>query len=39
MALLKPIKDAALAFDVDVDEALEDYVEACVSMWKKAPVR
>ena len=30
MALLKPIKDAALAFDVDVDEALEDYVEACV---------
>ena len=24
MALLKPIKDAALAFDVDVDEALED---------------
>jgi condensin-2 complex subunit H2 len=30
MKLLKPIKDAALAFDVDVDEALEDYVEACV---------
>ena len=35
MALLKPIKDAALAFDVDVDEALEDYVEACVRYVEK----
>ncbi|KAH8076481.1 hypothetical protein JL721_486 [Aureococcus anophagefferens] len=29
-ALLRPIKDVALAFDVDVDEALEEYVEECV---------
>ena len=29
-ALLRPIKDAALAFDVDVNEALEEYVEECV---------
>ena len=29
-ALLRPIKDVALAFDVDVNEALEEYVEECV---------
>ena len=39
MALLKPIKDAALAFDVDVDEALEDYVEACVRYVEKDKAR
>ena len=37
MALLKPIKDAALAFDVDVDEALEDYVEASEGIKLQAP--
>ena len=37
MALLKPIKDAALAFDVDVDEALEDYVEASEEIKLQAP--
>ena len=29
-ALLRPIKDVALAFDVDVNDALEEYVEECV---------
>ena len=36
LALLRPIKDVALAFDIDVDEALEEYVEECVR-YVRAP--